>query len=290
MWPAHAYRQGPSPGTPAAAAVPVLRCRAHRPRQPSPAPPSRRQLALGTGDHRRDRTPPGPSIRRTSRNDPGGQGGDQRACGTRPPGAIAGPPRSPATRKRPPGSLLRSHPWPRHGECPGSVTVLRPPQARCVVRQSSQAPTWPAKMIGARRLVTRPGRLPDVRDSYPSACIPWRGDQYLRCSAASNEVTPSWATRYIGTVVVVDRKAERCSHWLGELVREGGSINDVTRHDLLVVLLGHGEEWRQRLMSECRTRLGGHRCAGSRSGGADHRTARKPGATRIIGSLRQEAQ
>ncbi len=50
--------------------------------------------------------------------------------------------------------------------------------------------------------------------------------------------------RYLGIVVVLDRKAERRSHLLGDLVREGSSINDVTRKDLLVAVPGCHEDWR----------------------------------------------
>lgn len=50
--------------------------------------------------------------------------------------------------------------------------------------------------------------------------------------------------RYLGIVVVLDRKAERRSHLLDDLVREGSSINDVTRHDLLVAVPGRVEDQR----------------------------------------------
>jgi hypothetical protein len=43
---------------------------------------------------------------------------------------------------------------------------------------------------------------------------------------------------------VLDRKAERRSHLLDELVREGSSINDVTRKDLLVAVPGMQQDWR----------------------------------------------
>jgi len=49
---------------------------------------------------------------------------------------------------------------------------------------------------------------------------------------------------YLGIVVVLDRKAERRSHLLDELVREGSSINDVTRKDLLVAVPGTQQDWR----------------------------------------------
>ncbi len=47
---------------------------------------------------------------------------------------------------------------------------------------------------------------------------------------------------YAGLVVVLDRKAERCSRLLEDLVGEGSSINDVTRRDLLILLPGLPEE------------------------------------------------
>jgi len=50
---------------------------------------------------------------------------------------------------------------------------------------------------------------------------------------------------YVGIVVILDRKAERRSHLLDDLVREGSSINDITREDLLVALPGGVEEWRR---------------------------------------------
>ena len=46
------------------------------------------------------------------------------------------------------------------------------------------------------------------------------------------------SAKYLGIVVVLDRKAERRSCLLDELVREGSSINDVTRDDLLVAVPG----------------------------------------------------
>lgn len=57
-------------------------------------------------------------------------------------------------------------------------------------------------------------------------------------------VRPSLVPRYAGIVVVLDRKAERRSRLLDDLVREGSSINDVTRHDLLVAVPGQAEEHR----------------------------------------------
>jgi hypothetical protein len=42
---------------------------------------------------------------------------------------------------------------------------------------------------------------------------------------------------------VLDRKAERRVGLLDELVREGSSINDVTRDDLLVAVPGKGLQW-----------------------------------------------
>jgi hypothetical protein len=58
------------------------------------------------------------------------------------------------------------------------------------------------------------------------------------------DVRSSLVPRYVGIVVVLDRKAERHSHLLDDLVREGSSINDVTRHDLLVAVPGQVEEQR----------------------------------------------
>jgi hypothetical protein len=52
-------------------------------------------------------------------------------------------------------------------------------------------------------------------------------------------------TRYAGIVAVLDRRAERRSHLLDDLVSEGSSINDVTRHDLLVAVPTRPEEWRR---------------------------------------------
>jgi hypothetical protein len=52
---------------------------------------------------------------------------------------------------------------------------------------------------------------------------------------------------YLGIVVVLDRKAERRSCLLDDLVREGSSINDVTRKDLLVAVPGEGTDWRRGL-------------------------------------------
>ena len=70
--------------------------------------------------------------------------------------------------------------------------------------------------------------LPDFLDAAIRAC----------------EETPSPAKWYLGIVVVLDRKAERRSHLLDELVREGSSINDVTRKDLLVAVPGTQQDWR----------------------------------------------
>ena len=58
------------------------------------------------------------------------------------------------------------------------------------------------------------------------------------------DVKPPLVPRYVGIVVVLDRKAERRSRLLDDLVREGSSINDVTRHDLLVAVPGRAEEQR----------------------------------------------
>jgi hypothetical protein len=70
--------------------------------------------------------------------------------------------------------------------------------------------------------------LPDFLDAAIRAC----------------EVAPSSAKWYLGIVVVLDRKAERRSHLIDELVREGSSINDVTRKDLLVAVPGTQQDWR----------------------------------------------
>ena len=58
------------------------------------------------------------------------------------------------------------------------------------------------------------------------------------------DVRSSLVPQYVGIVVVLDRKAERHSHLLDDLVCEGSSINDVTRHDLLVAVPGQVEEQR----------------------------------------------
>jgi hypothetical protein len=58
------------------------------------------------------------------------------------------------------------------------------------------------------------------------------------------DAQPPSVPRYVGIVVVLDRTAERRSHLLDDLVREGSSINDVTRHDLLVAVPGRAEEQR----------------------------------------------
>jgi hypothetical protein len=70
--------------------------------------------------------------------------------------------------------------------------------------------------------------LPDFLDAAIRAC----------------QVEPSSAKWYLGIVVVLDRKAERRSTLLDELVREGSSINDVTRKDLLVAVPGAEQDWR----------------------------------------------
>lgn len=51
------------------------------------------------------------------------------------------------------------------------------------------------------------------------------------------------AKQYVGIVVILDRKAEQRSRLLDDLVREGSSINDITRQDLLVALPGREEAW-----------------------------------------------
>jgi hypothetical protein len=56
------------------------------------------------------------------------------------------------------------------------------------------------------------------------------------------DVRLSLVPRYAGIVVVLDPTAERRSHLLDDLVREGSSINDVTRHDLLVAVPGRVDE------------------------------------------------
>jgi hypothetical protein len=60
-------------------------------------------------------------------------------------------------------------------------------------------------------------------------------DAAIRACEAPAPPSAKW---YLGIVVVLDRKAERGSHLLDELVREGSSINDVTRKDLLVAVPG----------------------------------------------------
>ena len=70
--------------------------------------------------------------------------------------------------------------------------------------------------------------LPDFLDAAIRACA----------------VASSSGKWYLGVVVVLDRKAERRSRLLDELVREGSSINDVTRRDLLVAIPGTQQDWR----------------------------------------------
>lgn len=67
---------------------------------------------------------------------------------------------------------------------------------------------------------------------------------FLDAAVRACEITPSSAKRYRGIVVVLDRTAERHSNLLRDLVKEGSSINDVTRKDLLVALPGQQEAWR----------------------------------------------
>jgi hypothetical protein len=55
-------------GAQAAAAAPVPRRRPPGPQWSAPAAPPRRPLALGHGDHRRNRPPASPPVRLTSRN------------------------------------------------------------------------------------------------------------------------------------------------------------------------------------------------------------------------------
>jgi hypothetical protein len=64
-------------------------------------------------------------------------------------------------------------------------------------------------------------------------------DAVIRACAAA----PSSGKWYLGVVVVLDRRAERRSCLLDELVREGSSINDVTRKDLLVAVPGQQHGW-----------------------------------------------
>jgi hypothetical protein len=67
---------------------------------------------------------------------------------------------------------------------------------------------------------------------------------FLDAAIRASQVTQ---TRYAGIVTVLDRLAERRSHLLDDLVREGGSINDVTRQDLLVAVPARPQEWRRDL-------------------------------------------
>lgn len=67
---------------------------------------------------------------------------------------------------------------------------------------------------------------------------------FLDAAILACEEAPSSTKWYLGIVVVLDRKAERRSHLLEELVREGSSINDVTRRDLLVAVPGTEQDWR----------------------------------------------
>jgi hypothetical protein len=80
--------------------------------------------------------------------------------------------------------------------------------------------------------------LPDFLDAAIRACeaAPSPSDDVALISP--DDVEPSSPEWFLGIVVVLDRKAERRSHLLGELVREGSSINDVTRKDLLVAVPG----------------------------------------------------
>lgn len=67
---------------------------------------------------------------------------------------------------------------------------------------------------------------------------------FLDAAIRACEVAFSSAKWYLGIVVVLDRKAERRSRLLDELVREGSSINDVTRKDLLVAVPGAQQDSR----------------------------------------------
>jgi hypothetical protein len=68
--------------------------------------------------------------------------------------------------------------------------------------------------------------------------------KFLDAAIRACEVAPSSGKWYLGVVVVLDRKAERRSRLLDELVQEGSSINDVTRKDLLVAVPGTQQDWR----------------------------------------------
>jgi hypothetical protein len=66
---------------------------------------------------------------------------------------------------------------------------------------------------------------------------------FLDAVVRASEEAHGGAKRYLGIAIVLDRKAERRSSLLEDLVREGSSINDVTRHDLLVAIPGRPEDW-----------------------------------------------
>lgn len=67
---------------------------------------------------------------------------------------------------------------------------------------------------------------------------------FLDAVVRASEVAPEGAKRYLGIAVVLDRGAEQSSRLLEDLARDGSSINDVTRHDLLVALPGRREDMR----------------------------------------------
>ena len=96
-------RHRPPLGTQTAAAAPVLRRRADRPRRPPPPAADLQPMALDHPDHRRHHPAPRPGTRLTSPSHPRRPGKEhhQRDRGTRPPGATAGPPGTTRPRKRP---------------------------------------------------------------------------------------------------------------------------------------------------------------------------------------------
>jgi hypothetical protein len=87
--------------------------------------------------------------------------------------------------------------------------------------------------------------LPSFLDAAIYACRTVPHHRGQRDWYEYEEGDRGWPTKqYVGIVVILDRKAERRSHLLDDLVREGSSINDVTRDDLLVALPGRPEERR----------------------------------------------
>ncbi len=89
-------RPRPGLGTQAAAAAPILRGRAPRPRRPPAAAAHRCDLALGHPHHRSDQPPAGPGTRLTSREHPCHQ--ERRPAG---PWNPAHPARQPGHSQRP---------------------------------------------------------------------------------------------------------------------------------------------------------------------------------------------